>query len=150
MSKSIVFIKTVGEYPNIKLDRLNLDDKLPNIRKELEKYNTINDMLSFSKKFPEKDKDGNDQYGEINRETEHTYSLKEIAEVINEGESRILYLMKNSNPGWNGLNVKFRLDYGRVMSFDGIKISNRRPFVIKDCELKVINAKSYNKAKLTF
>src|SRR2546423_14152724 len=113
MSKSIVFIKTVDEYPNIKLDRLNLEDKLPNIRKELEKYNTINDMLSFSKKFPKKDNDGNDEFAEIGREKENLMLLREIVEIINnESESIILYLIKNSKPGWKGLNEKFKLDYG--------------------------------------
>ena len=40
---SEVFIKIVGDS-NAKLDRLNLGKNLSVIRKELEKYNTINEF----------------------------------------------------------------------------------------------------------
>jgi hypothetical protein len=150
---SIVFIKTLDEPQNTKLDYLNLDDKLPNVRKELEKYNFINDMISFSKKFPKKDNEGNDEFAEIIREKEEYWQLREIVEIINNdgSESNILYLMKNSKPGWIGLNEKFKLNYGRTMSSDGIKIANKNPLVLKDCELEEINAKiSYGKDKFIF
>src|SRR3954451_20260313 len=130
----IVLIKTIGEPQNTKLYRLNLDCKLPDIRKKLEKYNTINDTLSFSSKFPKKDRDGNDNFTEIKREIEYTKNLREIV-INNESESRILYLMKNPNPGWKCLNEQFRLDYGRTMSYDGIKIAKKKAFTMKNCEL---------------
>src|ERR1051325_1584015 len=126
-NKTIVFVETIGDSHNKKACVLNLDDKLPDIRKELEKHNTINDMLSFSIKFPKRGNDENDDYAEIVRERENDMQLKDITELVkadDNSDGYILHLMKNSRPGWNVLNEKFRLDYGRTMSFDGIKVAN--------------------------
>jgi hypothetical protein len=138
---SIVFIKTIGDQ-NPKLYRLSPTDNLSNIRKELEKHNTINDTLSFSKKSPE------NEFAEIVHEYEENFLLKEILDDVN--SCNYLYLINNTRPGQNILNKKHKLDYGRTMSFDGIKKANNRAFIMKDCELTEINAEGYKKGELKF
>jgi hypothetical protein len=58
-----VFVKIVGESAS-KMKKLNLDSNLSDIRKELEKNNTINDIFLFSTKrknvFEEIDRDYED------------------------------------------------------------------------------------------
>ncbi|CAB5383743.1 unnamed protein product [Rhizophagus irregularis] len=136
---SIVFIKTIGDQ-NPKLYRLNLTDNLSDIRKELEKHNTINDTLSFSKKSPE------NEFAEIVHE--YDFLLKEIIDDVN--SCNYLYLMNNSRPGCSILNKKHKLDYGRTMSFDGIKKANNRAFIMKDFELTEINTEGYKKGEFKF
>ncbi|CAB5369750.1 unnamed protein product [Rhizophagus irregularis] len=58
--------------------------------------------------------------------------------------------MNNSRPGCSILNKKYKLDYGRTMSFDGIKKANNRAFIMKDCELTEINTEGYKKGELKF
>ncbi|RGB23895.1 hypothetical protein C1646_773852 [Rhizophagus diaphanus] len=149
---SIVFIKTIGEQ-NPKLCRLSLTDDLSSIRKELEKYNIINDTLSFSK-ISKKSENGSycnssqPEFAEIVHEYEKKFPLKEIIDDVN--SCNYLYLMNNSSPSRSTLNKKHKLDYGRTMSFDGIKKANNRAFIMKDCELNEINAEGYKKGELKF
>ncbi|CAB4426254.1 unnamed protein product [Rhizophagus irregularis] len=138
---SDIFIKTIGK-PTPKLDRLNLTDNLSNIRLELEKRNTINETLSFSKKTPE------NEFAEIERENEGIFFLKNIIDDVN--SCYFLYLIKNSRPSWKILNEKCKLDYGCTMSFDGIKKADKRAFIMKYCELTEIKTGGYEIDKLEF
>ncbi|RIA88004.1 hypothetical protein C1645_776023 [Glomus cerebriforme] len=138
---SSIFVKNIDEK-KLKLYHLDLIDNLSNIRKELEKHNTINDILSFSKKSPE------NEFAEIEREHEEKLLLKDIIDNVN--SCNYLYLTKNSRANWNILNKKCKLDYGRTMSFDGIKKANNRAFIMKNCELTEINAEGYKKGELEF
>ncbi|CAB4376516.1 unnamed protein product [Rhizophagus irregularis] len=138
---SDIFIKTIGK-PTLKLDRLNLTDKLSSIRLELEKRNTIDETLSFSKKTPE------NEFSEIERENEEIFCLKDIRDDVN--SCYFLYLIKNSRPSWKILNEKCKLDYGCTMSFDGIKKADKRAFKMKDCELTEIKTGGYERDKLEF
>ncbi|RIA95377.1 hypothetical protein C1645_488884 [Glomus cerebriforme] len=144
-SNVMVFIKII-DLKSLKYCPLNLKSHLPDIRKELEKHKIINDILTFSKK-------GNgEEFAEIMRETEEKFQLKDIVEVINKEDSKnyYLYLMKNSSPNWIILNDKCKLDYGRTMSFDGIKKADKKAFTMKDCELTKIGSEGYKKDRLEF
>ncbi|CAB4483691.1 unnamed protein product [Rhizophagus irregularis] len=127
-----------------KFCRLNINNNLSDIRKKLKNSKTINDIdtLLFSKKE-------GDEFVEI---TEEDFPLEEIIEVINKTNSKsyYLYLMKSLNPRWKILNEKFKLDYGRTMSSDGIKIAKKRAFILKDCELIEFGANGYKKGRLGF
>ncbi|GBC10311.1 hypothetical protein RclHR1_09510002 [Rhizophagus clarus] len=133
--KIIVFIKIIGNSSPLSsnIKRLNPDDSLSDIRKELENYNIINDMLLFSKE------DNN----EFSREEEETFQLREIIKI--DDDRNILYLKQHY---WKILNNQCKLDYGRIMSFDGIKIAKKQAYTMIDCELNEIN--SYKKGRLEF
>ncbi|RGB33702.1 hypothetical protein C1646_669111 [Rhizophagus diaphanus] len=118
--KIIVFIKIVENLASLQspiLRKLNQNERLSNIRKELENK-VIDDTLLFSKK-------GNDEFGELKREDEENFYLKEIIEV--ENEQKILYLKRVY---WRCLSNQHKLDYGRIMSFDGIKIAKKQAYII--------------------
>ncbi|PKY51493.1 hypothetical protein RhiirA4_468570 [Rhizophagus irregularis] len=121
-----VIVKTIGDPtdPTPKLIRLNLSDNLLSIRKKLEKDCIINDTLSFSKKLDH-------EFAEIVHEDE--FRLYDIIYKI-ESEN-ILYLTHCSIPNWEYLNTLHKLDYGCIMTFDGIKKPKNRAFVMKNCEL---------------
>ncbi|PKC62962.1 hypothetical protein RhiirA1_520482 [Rhizophagus irregularis] len=138
---SDIFIKTIGK-PTPKLDRLNLTDNLSNIRLELEKRNTIDETLSFSKKTPE------NEFAEIELENEKIFFLENIIDNVN--SYYFLYLIKNSRPSWKILNEKCKLDYGCTMSFDGIEKADKRAFIMKDCELTEIKTGGHERGKLEF
>ncbi|RIA87288.1 hypothetical protein C1645_828006 [Glomus cerebriforme] len=135
MSSNPVTIKTISDQQIQNRSyycQLNLNNHLSDIRKELRKYNIIDDTLLFLKKI-------NNEFAEIVRETEKEIQLKEILEFKNEGsKSYYLYLMKDSSPNWNILNDKFNLDYGCTMSFDGIKKADKRAFIMRSCKLTKI------------
>ncbi|POG70092.1 hypothetical protein GLOIN_2v1619343, partial [Rhizophagus irregularis DAOM 181602=DAOM 197198] len=105
-----VFIKIIDSSGCI-IKKLNPDDRLSEIRKELESRNDIDDMLLFSKKK------NDDEFGELKREDEEKFPLNEIITVENGLDT--LYLKRIY---WEFLNRQHKLDYGRIMSFDGIKI----------------------------
>ncbi|CAB5373516.1 unnamed protein product [Rhizophagus irregularis] len=147
-SDVMVFIKIIGDSSSQSSNKfcpLNLNNHLSDIRKELEDYNIINDIISFSKKE-------NDEYAEVVREVEEKCQLKEIIKIINKVNSKsyYLYLMKNSSLSWNVLNEKCKLDYGRTMSIKGIERANKRAFIMKNCELIEIGAEGYKKDRLGF
>ncbi|PKC72656.1 hypothetical protein RhiirA1_452074 [Rhizophagus irregularis] len=147
-SDVMVFIKIIGDSSSQSSNKfcpLNLNNHFPDIRKELEDYNIINDIISFSKKE-------NDEFAEVVREVEEKFQLKEIIEIINKVNSKsyYLYLMKNSSLSWNVLNEKCKLDYGRTMSIKGIERANKRAFIMKNCELIEIGAEGYKKDRLGF
>jgi hypothetical protein len=137
--KIIVLIKIIEntslQTPIFK--KLNPDDDLSNIRKELENSNIINDMLLFSKKI-------NNDYGEMKREDEENFLLKEIIK-IDDDDQNILYLKRLY---WKFLSNQCKLDYGRIMTFDGIKMAKKQAFIMNDCKLTEIN--NYHKGKLEF
>jgi hypothetical protein len=137
--KIIVFIKFIDNSSPLSsnLKRLNPDDCLSDIRKELENNNIINDMLLFSK-------EENNKFSEIKREEEENFHLKEIIKV-DDDERNILYLKRYY---WELLNNQCKIDYGRMMSVDGIKIAEKQAYTMNECELIEIN--SYNKGRLEF
>ncbi|PKC62441.1 hypothetical protein RhiirA1_538499 [Rhizophagus irregularis] len=132
--RSKIIIKPIGLQSSI-LKGLNPDDCLSDVRKELESSNTINDMLIFSKKIGE-------EFIEVEREDEENFLLKEIIT-----DDKILYLNRID---WKLLSNQHKLDYGCIMSYDGIKKANKRAFTMKDCELTEIKGKGYKKDKLEF
>ncbi|GBB84211.1 hypothetical protein RclHR1_10830002 [Rhizophagus clarus] len=144
---SIVLIKIIGNSPlqSSILKRLNPDDHLTDIRKELESSNIINDTLLFSKKINSNDKEENNEISEVKREDEENFYLKEILKVENDEDQKILYLKRLY---WKFLSNQCKLDYGRIMSFDGIKIAEKQAYTMDDCELSEIN--SYKRGRLEF
>ncbi|GBB84051.1 hypothetical protein RclHR1_01070001 [Rhizophagus clarus] len=138
-NKVRVFIKIVGESTS-KMKRLNLNSNLFDIRKELEKNNTIDDTFLFSNKHKE----------EIERDYENDMLLNEIIEEFDNSKNKFLYLKKNSRPHWKFLIKEYELEYGCTMSFDGIKISNKRVFIVKDCEFNLLGAENYKKGQFEF
>jgi hypothetical protein len=136
MSFEIVFIQIIDDLPpQYTLKKLNLADNLSVIRNN----NDIDNTLLFTTKL-------SDGYAKIEREDEKKYILKEI--IITKNDQNILYLMRK--PCWDIFNNNCELDYGRTMSFDGIKKANKRAFKMKDCELTEIKAKGYKKGYLEF
>ncbi|EXX74762.1 uncharacterized protein OCT59_019245 [Rhizophagus irregularis] len=138
-SKEInVFIKIIDNslLQGHIMKKLNSEDRLSEIRKELESGDVINDMLLFSKKE-------NNEFGELKRENEEKFHLKEVIKI--ENDQNILYLKRVY---WEFLSNQHKLDYGRIMSFDGIKIAKKQAYKINQCELKEIN--SYKKPQLEF
>ncbi|CAB4376468.1 unnamed protein product [Rhizophagus irregularis] len=133
--KIIVFIKIVENSASLQspiLRKLNQNDRLSKIRKELEN-SVIDDMLLFSKKV-------NDEFGVLKYEEEENFYLKDVID-----DQNILYLKRVY---WKFLSNQHKLDYGRIMSFDGIKIANKQAYLINECELDEIE--SYKKGQLEF
>ena len=96
---------------------LNIEDKLSNVRKQLEQNNEVkmNDGLSFSKKISH-------EYASIKKEDEEDEGkkkLKKIAKI----KAKILYL--KSEPNWMFFNYNCKLEYGHTVGLDK---SNRRAF----------------------
>src|ERR1051325_9957006 len=141
-AKVNVFIKIIDDARiEFRYLSLCLEDKLSNIRKELGKNNTINNILSFSIKSPE------NEFAEIPREDEQTRCLKGIVEEVNgdNGVSYNLYLKKSSRLGWKFLNDNCKLDHGCTMSFDGIERADKRAFKMKNCKLEIFTNGGYGK-----
>ncbi|PKK72000.1 hypothetical protein RhiirC2_865283, partial [Rhizophagus irregularis] len=139
-NKTIVFVEIVGDStPTMK--KLNLENNLSNIRKELKK--NINDMniLLFAIKVGQ-------IFAKTEPDDENDTILNDI--IFENSGSKFLYLMKNSNPSWKYLNEKCKLDFGRITSFDGIKEASSKAFKLKDCEFKPIDSKGYKKGRLEF
>ncbi|CAI2183807.1 3948_t:CDS:2 [Funneliformis geosporum] len=65
-------------------------------------------------------------------------------------DNNILYLVKNSKPDWKFLNELRKLDSGRTINFDGIKIAHKRAFKMKGCNVTKIGAEGYRKGKIEF
>uniref|UniRef100_U9T519 MACPF domain-containing protein n=1 Tax=Rhizophagus irregularis (strain DAOM 181602 / DAOM 197198 / MUCL 43194) TaxID=747089 RepID=U9T519_RHIID len=86
-----VFIKIIDNSPsqdNV-IKKLNPDDHLFKIRKELESSNVINDNLLFSKKV-------NEEFGELKREDEEKFFLNETLTVEN-GQDTLYLTAKKEN-----------------------------------------------------
>ncbi|CAB4436187.1 unnamed protein product [Rhizophagus irregularis] len=130
-----VFVETVNDS-TLKMKKLNLDKNLSYNRKKLDM-----NLLLFAKKL-------DDKYAEIDRKEEEEIRLNEI--IFDNSGNKFLYLLKNSSPCWNYLNDKCRLDHGRIMSFDGNKISSYRAFKLKNCEFKLTGSEKYKKGRLEF
>ncbi|CAB4378660.1 unnamed protein product [Rhizophagus irregularis] len=143
-NKVRVFIKIIGE-PTSKMKRLNLDSNLSDIRKELEKNNIINDTFLFSTKQTKQ----NNMFEEIERDYEIDTLLNEIIELDN-SKNKFLYLMKYSRPQWKFLIKQYKLEYGCTIGFDGIKTSNRRVFIMRDCEFNLFGAEKYKKGQFKY
>jgi hypothetical protein len=135
-----VFVKIVGESAS-KMKKLNLDSNLSDIRKELEKNNTINDIFLFSTKRK-------NVFEEIDRDYEDDMLLSDIIEKFDNSEDKFLYLMKYSRPYWKFFIKECELEYGCTMSFDGIKIAKKRVFIVEDCEFKLFSVERYKKGQL--
>ncbi|RIA88010.1 hypothetical protein C1645_853340 [Glomus cerebriforme] len=138
LKKIIVFIKVIGvsSLQSSTIKKLSPDDHLPDIRKELENNDIINDMLLFSIKE-------NDEFGEIGRKEEKNFNLKEII-TIND-DRNILYLKRLT---WKFLSSQCELNFGRTMSSNGIKTAKKPAFEMKDCILNEIN--KFNRGELVF
>ncbi|RGB37301.1 hypothetical protein C1646_55889 [Rhizophagus diaphanus] len=94
-------------------------------------------MLLFSK-------EANNEFGDMKREDEENFYLKDIIKI--ENDQNILYLNRLY---WKYLSNQCKLDYGRIMSFDGIKTAEKQAFTINDYyELNEIS--SYKKGRLEF
>jgi hypothetical protein len=137
--KDRVFIKIIGESTS-KMEKLNLDSKLSDIRRRLEKNNTINDTYLFSTRHK-------NEFEEIERDYEDDMLLNEIIEKLDNSENKFLYLMKNSRLYWKFFIKECDIEYGRTVSFDGIKISNKRLFIVQDCGFNLFSAEKYNKGR---
>ncbi|GBC10196.1 hypothetical protein RclHR1_09420004 [Rhizophagus clarus] len=139
-NKVMVFVEIVGDTtPTMK--KLNLENNLFNIRKELRKSTNDMNILLFVKKVGHKN-------AKIELEDENDILLNDI--IFDNSGSKFLYLLKNSSPSWNYLNDKCKLDYGRIMSFDGIKEASNKAFKLKDCEFNLNGAEKYKKGQLEF
>lgn len=123
--------------------KLNLKDNLSKARETLEKNTVIkmNDSLSFARR-----NNDHDSIDEIAKEDEKGKILNDIID----DKRKILYLRKNSTPDWKFLNELRKLDYGRTITFDGIKIANKRAFEMKECEMSEIGAEGCRKGKIVF
>ncbi|RGB24375.1 hypothetical protein C1646_773202 [Rhizophagus diaphanus] len=138
LSDVLVTVQIVGPpLQQLNLVKLNLNDNLSNVRKVLETHNIIDDTLSFSFK-------DNINY-EISRINEEEIFLSKVVKIIN--NRYYLYLMYSLN--WHTLNKLRKLDYGCTMTFDGIKIAEKRAFIINDCELIDIGF-GYKRGQLKF
>ncbi|CAB5199847.1 unnamed protein product [Rhizophagus irregularis] len=138
-----VFIKIIGESTS-KMKRLNLDSNLSDIRKELEKNNNIiDDTFLFSTKQ-------NNMFEEIDRDYEIDTLLNEIIEELDNSKNKFLYLMKYSRPQWKFLIKQCELQYGCTIGFDGIKTSNKRVFIMRDCEFNLFGAEKYKKGQFKY
>ncbi|CAB4432223.1 unnamed protein product [Rhizophagus irregularis] len=119
------------------LVHLKLNDKLSIVRTELGKNSIIkmDDTLSFAKKTSQLSNNGNEinRFAEIAHEDEDKFFLSNI--IVYENPN-ILYLTKSSNPNWKFLNDKCKLDYGCIMTNDGIKRANEKAFKLENCELE--------------
>ncbi|GBB86951.1 hypothetical protein RclHR1_01340018 [Rhizophagus clarus] len=156
-----VHIKTIRDPPlqsNKVYYLLNVNDKLSDVRKKLKRSKIINDSLDFSRK------QGNEFY-KTSRDIEERVPLEHIIDkVVNDDNSTDIFLYltlkkneeneeneENPKPNWVILNEKCKLDYGCIMSYDGIKRANKQAFIMKDCELTTdIGAKGYKKDQLEF
>src|SRR6266496_3014365 len=121
--------------------QLDLKDKLPKIREELEKYDCINDNSLFLKKY---DSNGDKKFAEIPKKSENYLYLHE---VINENEM-ILHL--NLQPNCEYFNEKCKLDYGCIMTSDEIKKAEERAFIMKNCKLIEIGPKECKSGSIEF
>ncbi|CAB5376192.1 unnamed protein product [Rhizophagus irregularis] len=143
-NKVRVFIKIIGE-PTSKMKRLNLDSNLSDVRKELEKNNIINDTFLFSTKQTKQ----NNMFEEIERDYEIDTLLNEIIEELDNSMNKFLYL-KYSRPQWKFLIKQCKLEYGCTIGFDGIKTSNKRVFIMRDCEFNLFGAEKYKKGQFKY
>jgi hypothetical protein len=137
-----VFIKIVGDSTS-KMRNLNLNSNLSDTRKELENNNIINDTFLFSIKRKH-------LFDDIKRDNENKMLLNEIIEKPGNSENKFLYLMKNSRPYWKFFIEKHLLEYGCTMSFDKIKTSDKRVFMVQDCEFNLFSAEKYKKGQLEY
>ncbi|GBC04062.1 hypothetical protein RclHR1_00550007 [Rhizophagus clarus] len=128
---------------------LKLDDKLLFIRQILKQNSEIkmNDTLSFAKKTSRVNSDGTTDYvlSEIANEDENEKILRNIIEEIDGNIN--LYLIENS---WKSLNMKCKLEYGRIITPDGIKEAKEKAFTMKSCEMTKIGAEGYQKESIEF
>src|ERR1044071_2643475 len=118
------------------LRKLNLNQTLSEIRRRVEE-DTIS-RISFFRKL-------NDEIDEVRVSDEHEWFLREI--ITNVNGRYILYIKKSY---WNTLINNRRLDYGRTMSFDGIKVAEKRAFKMKDCELTEFGADGHGEGTIKF
>ncbi len=118
---------------------LNHNDNLSNVRKVLEGNSNVkmNDSLLFAIKT--------NDFAKIAKEDEENMILNDIIK-----EDNVLYLRKNSKYNWKILNNLNKLDYGRTITFDGIKKANKRAFEMKECKMTEIGAEGCRKGKIEF
>jgi len=121
-----VTVKPYGELSILKnpleITNLNLEDTLPNIRKELRFNNVdINDSISFVSR----------NKSEISYEMEKERVLKDIMD-----EDNSFYLMQSERLNWRYFNESLKLDYGRIQkSVRKIVQANKRAYTMENCEL---------------
>jgi hypothetical protein len=111
--------------------QLTLSDNLLKVRQILEEKNIIDSTLSFVKKYSE---NGDSKIAEIAFEDEESMRLSEI--VRKTDDTHILNLTTCSKFKWKNLNQKHKLDYGCIMTSDGIKKADKRAFEMKNCILE--------------
>src|SRR3954452_20882264 len=134
----VVTVKPHGDLSILKNSleiRLNQEDNLSKIRKELRNFNIeTNDSISFVSR----------NKNEISYEIEKEIFLKDI---IVENDS--FYLMQSEILNWRYFNETLKLDYGRILKFDKIEKANKRAFTMDKCKLTESN-KRYDRQKFEF
>lgn len=136
--------ETTSQKP--KFVRLNLSHNLSSVRKELEKKSYIKNTLLFSKKYSENN--NKNEFAEIALEDEDITLLDYIIDKGENKGDKILYLKKSSNPDWKVLNNLRRLDYGRTITSNGIKIADKRAFKMKNCKMTEIGGEGCQKGEV--
>ncbi|RIA91146.1 kinase-like domain-containing protein [Glomus cerebriforme] len=137
-----MIIIQIKDQPLRILVRLKLNDNLSIIRKELEMNNFIDDTLLFSKKYSQSN-NNNESYELINivHENEENILLIDIVEKFD--TYYILYLVNSIESNWRFLIDKLKLEYGRIITPDGIRVANKKAFIIKDCEMTEIGSEGF-------
>ncbi|CAB5209023.1 unnamed protein product [Rhizophagus irregularis] len=122
------------------LVRLNPNEKLSNIRQELEKNSVISmkDIHLFAAKS-----------NVIAREQEKDWKLDDIIETS--GNDKILCLVKNSTPNVRFLIDHCKLEYGRTITPSGIEVASEKSFDIEGgYKLEEFGAEGCGKGKYEY
>ncbi|RGB37272.1 hypothetical protein C1646_666332 [Rhizophagus diaphanus] len=123
------------------LVRLNPNEKLSNIRQELEKNSVISmkDIHLFAAKS-----------NVIAREEEKDWKLDDIMETSD--NDKILSLVKNSTPNVRFLIDHCKLEYGRTITPSGIEVASEKSFNMKEegCKLEEFGAEGCGKGKYEY
>ncbi|CAB4442926.1 unnamed protein product [Rhizophagus irregularis] len=119
--------------------RLNPNEKLSNIRQELEKYSVIS--MKYIYLFAAKS-------NIITREEEKDWKLNDIMETS--GNDKILCLVKTPNVRF--LIDHHKLEYGRTITPSGIEVASEKSFNIYEegCKLKEFGAEGCGKGKYEY
>lgn len=113
--------------------QLVLTHKLSEVREKLEIDNKMDDKLLFSQKF-------DDEFVEISRVDEEYLSLHDIIDKVSH-DVNILYLIKSTIVYWKFLNKLYQLDWGCMMTSEGIQRANEQAFKMQSVEIDEINTK---------
>jgi hypothetical protein len=122
MVKINIVTKKNGQQP-FETD-VKTTDVLSKVREELEKKNSIDDGLSFSKKFE-------GEYVEISRGNEDDFKLVDIIER----DSNNIYIVNATTTYWKFLNKLHQLDEGWMITSEGIKRAKEKAFILQSASI---------------